>query len=133
MFEKKLERIMYVEDDPSLQEVVGFCLVDIGGFDLKVCDSGTQALQEAAGFNPDLFLLDVRLPGMSGPQIVERLRQIEQFEETPVIFISAQDAGSETIGYTELGVLGLIKKPFDPISICDTINALYNNRESCAQ
>lgn len=131
MFERKLKRIMYVEDDPAVQQVVSFCLIDIGGYELQICSSGKEALEEAKEFNPELFLLDIRLPEMSGPEILEKLRETDRFKNIPVIFISAGDIGHETIKYSELGVLGIIKKPFDPISICDTINALYQNNEIC--
>lgn len=126
MLAKTLKKIMYVEDDPAIQQIVSFCLEDMGGYELKICSIGREALQEAGNFKPDLILMDMRLPGLSGPDTIKKLREMEEFKDLPVIFISAQDDGNELAKYSDLGALGVIKKPFDPITLCQTIEALYN-------
>jgi len=126
---RTLEKILYVEDDLDIQKIVTMSLEDIGGYKLMICDSGKEALIEAEKFIPDLFLLDVMIPVMDGPAILLELRKNLKFKNTPAIFISAVAEGPELIKYRELGVLGIIRKPFDPISISKTINVLYQSNQ----
>jgi len=127
MNENALSKILYVEDDADLQQIVSMILEDIGGYQVKICNSGKQALAEAYKFQPDLFLLDVMLPEMDGPSLLKEIRKNPTFKDIPAIFISAKVQGDELLEYSEQGVLGIIRKPFDPISISDTINVLYEN------
>ena len=61
MMHGMLERILYVEDEPDIRAVAKIALETVGGFVLNTCNCGTQALQEAEGFKPDLLLLDVMM------------------------------------------------------------------------
>lgn len=125
MSDKPLKRILYLEDDLNLQKFVNISLSDIGKYELKVCGSGREVLEEAEEFNPDLFLLDIMLPDMSGPSVLKELRNNPKFKDTPAIFISAKFIGHEFKAYRELGVLAVIRKPFDPLTLPSTIKAIY--------
>lgn len=124
-----LNRILYVEDDLDIQKIVNMSLEDIGGYKLKICSSGKEALDSAKSFKPDLFLLDVMMPKMDGPTLLKEFRKIKEFEKTPAIFISAITHGEELIGFRQLGVLGIIRKPFDVIAISETINVLFQSNQ----
>lgn len=127
MKKKELKKILYVEDNRDIQKIVSYALENIGGYELKICSSGKGTIDEAKKFNPDLFLLDVVLPDMSGPSILKEIRNCRKFENTPVIFISAKYVGHELVLYRRLKALGIIRKPFDPITLANTIEDLYNN------
>lgn len=127
MNKKELKKILYVEDDVDIQKIVSMALEDIGGYELKICSSGQEALAEAEAFNPDLFLLDVMVPEMSGPQLLLVLRKNKKFKNIPAIFISAIAEGPELIPYRKLGAIGMIRKPFDPIILSNTIEVLYQS------
>jgi two-component system, OmpR family, response regulator len=122
-------KILYVEDDVDIQKIVTMTLEDIGGYKLKTCSSGTEALQAAEEFNPDLFLLDVMIPEMDGPSILKEIRKNPKFDNVPAIFISAEVLGHELIKYSDLGALGVIRKPFDPITLSKTISVLYQSSQ----
>jgi CheY-like chemotaxis protein len=72
----ELTRILYVEDDLDIQTVAKLALEVVGGFNVKVCSSGEEAMAEADHFSPDLILLDVMMPGMDGPNTMASLRQL---------------------------------------------------------
>lgn len=127
MGKKILKKIFFVEDNKDIQNIVKISLQDIGGFELKICTSGKEALDEAKKFNPDLFLFDVILPDISGPSILKELRKIHRFENTPAIFITAKYVGHELVLYRKLNVMGIIRKPFDPITLPDLIKNIYEN------
>ena len=121
----KPERVLYVEDDPDIRAVAQIALEMVGGLNLRVCSSGTEALQAAESFRPDLLLLDVMMPGMDGPTTLARLRQLSQTASTPVIFMTAKVQASEVAYYRSLGALGVIAKPFDPMSLAAQVRQLW--------
>ena len=120
-----LRRIVYVEDEPDIRTIAELALTRIGGFTLEVCDSGQAALDKAPGFGPDLILLDVMMPGMDGLETLHRLREFSETADTPVIFMTAKAQRHETEYYIELGAIGVIAKPFDPLELPAKIREIW--------
>lgn len=126
--EDGLKRILYVEDDPDIQAVARLALEAVGGFTVRVCSSGPEALAEVAAFAPDLILLDVMLPGMDGPSMLKALRGVQAARQTPVIFMTAKVRPQEIAHYRALGALDVIAKPFDPLTLPDSIRSIWARR-----
>jgi two-component system OmpR family response regulator len=122
---RPLKRILLVEDDPDIQTITSLALGTFGGYDVLVCASAAEALDAAAAFAPDLILLDVMMPGMDGIEALKALRQVPQTAETPVVFLTARVQPSDVARYQELGSLGLIRKPFEPMALVDTIGQIW--------
>ncbi|MCP4406145.1 MAG: response regulator [bacterium] len=122
---RTLQRILYVEDEQDIQEVAKFALEAVGGFTVKICSSGQEAIEAAAGFEPDLILLDVMMPGMDGPSTFEKWQKIPGVESVPVIFMTAKVLPQEVAHYKDLGVLDVIPKPFEPMTLSDAINRIW--------
>lgn len=120
-----LTRILYVEDDPGIQTIVRIALERRGGFTVEVCDSGKQAIEVAPQFAPDLILLDVMMPGMDGIDTFKALREIPETVDIPVIFITAKVQQREVDLYKELGIVAVIRKPFDPLTLSDTVRDIW--------
>ena len=112
-----LSKILYVEDDDDIRTIAQLALETVGGFVLKSCAGGAQALREGPDFAPDLILLDVMMPGMDGPSTLAALREHAALAEVPVIFMTAKVQRQEIEHYLKLGVCGVISKPFDPIQL----------------
>ncbi len=112
-----LNKIMYIEDDPDIQTIAQMALEEIGGYKVKICSSGQEGLNELENFNPDLILLDVMIPGMDGPTTLTKIRQLDKFSKTPVIFLTAKAQASEIKSYIQLGAIDALVKPFDPVSL----------------
>jgi len=123
-----LSRITYVEDEPDIREVAQIALETLGGFTLDICSSGAEALEKASAFRPDLILLDVMMPDMDGIETYKRLKSLPQLRDTPIIFMTAKAQAHEVASYNALGALGIITKPFDPISLGDEIQSIWENR-----
>lgn len=121
-----LSRILYVEDEPDIQTVAKMALEALGGFTVHVCSSGTQAVDEAAGFQPDLILLDVMMPGMDGPTTMTQLRAMPLLQGVPVIFMTAKVQPHEVAQYKALGALDVIAKPFDPMTLSETVRNIWS-------
>lgn len=120
-----LSRILYVEDEPDIQAVAQLALESVGGFTLKVCSSGQEAIESAEAFGPDLILLDVMMPGMDGPATLERLRQLEVTKHTAAVFMTAKVQPQEIAYFKSLGALDVIPKPFDPMALSDQVKEIW--------
>jgi CheY-like chemotaxis protein len=107
-----LSRILYVEDEPDIQLVAKLALEMLSGFTLAVCSSGSEALERICPFNPQFILLDMMMPGMDGLTTMARIREILEYVNTPVVFMTAKVQSTEVVAYKELGALDVIPKPF---------------------
>ena len=119
-------KLLYVEDEADIREIAEFALED-EGFDIVFCASGEEALEKAVDFQPEVILLDVMMPGMDGPTTLKNLRTIPGLETTPVIFLTAKVQPNEIQNFIALGAIDVIPKPFDPMTLADTIRQTLNH------
>ena len=122
----ELKRILYVEDEPDIQAVAKLALEAIGGFEVMVCSSGKEALENVIAFSPDLILLDVMMPGMDGPATLQAMRELPELSQTPAIFMTAKVQPQEVAGYKNLGALDVIPKPFDPMTLAENVRKILD-------
>lgn len=116
-------KILHVEDDLDIQEIAKLSLEAIGGFEVHQCISGEKALAEVHDFAPDLFLLDVMMPEMSGDIVFQRLKDMPGMENIPAIFMTARVQKDEVLALKRLGAIEVIIKPFDPMTLPDQIKS----------
>lgn len=125
----KALHLLHVDDEDDIREVAAFALEIDPAITLDSASSGMAALAELdAGLRPDVILLDVMMPGMDGPSTLERLRQIDGLQTTPVIFMTARVQAEERERYIALGAVGVINKPFDPMALAADVRALLAAR-----
>jgi CheY-like chemotaxis protein len=114
-------RILHVDDEPDIREVVGLSLGLDPAFSVRSCASGADALATAAEWSPDMIICDVMMPVMDGPATLARLRRCPQTVDTPVVFMTARALTRELEHYMSLGAVGVIVKPFDPMTMADSV------------
>jgi len=124
-----LQKILYVEDEADIQKVAKLALETVGGYDVMICGSGAEALEKAPGYDPDILLLDVMMPGIDGPDTLLALWKIGALKNTPAIFLTAKAMPSEVERYQEMGTLGVIAKPFDPMGLADKVRSIWETRD----
>ena len=124
-----LHRILYVEDDVDIRTVAKLALEAVGGFTVEVAASGDEALIRVREFAPDLLLLDVMMPGMDGPATLRVLRAGSDGENVPAIFMTARALPDEVAVLKAEGALGVITKPFDPMTLADQVRALWATQD----
>lgn len=117
-------RLLLVEDDADIARVAQLALGIGGEFDVVAADSGEEALRRAAERAPDVVLLDVMMPGMDGPTTYAKLRDLPGCGETPVIFMTARAQADEVRRYLDLGAVGVIAKPFDPMTLSASVRSI---------
>lgn len=120
-----LNRILVVEDEPDIRAVLELCLRSLGGFEVLLCASGAEAIERAAGFGPDLLLLDVMMPALDGPATLRRLRAQPALAPVPAVFLTAKVQPGEVSALQEQGAVDVVAKPFDPMSICGQLQDLW--------
>ena len=128
---KELKKILYVEDEPDIQAVAKIALETVGGFELKVCSGGEEAIASALDFVPDLLLLDVMMPGMDGPTTLSELRRLPGLEDKPAIFMTAKVQPQEIEQFKSCGALEVIAKPFDPMTLAQSVQDAWNAHVNC--
>ncbi|HTO60880.1 MAG TPA: response regulator [Bradyrhizobium sp.] len=116
-------RLLHVDDEPDIRTVVELALSMDPVFEVRSCESGADALAAAAEWQPDLMLLDVMMPVMDGPATLARLRANPATTDIPVIFMTARAQARETERFRSLGAIGVIPKPFDPMTLAASVRS----------
>ncbi len=118
-------KVLYVDDDAFIREVAALSLGLDPEIEVRTVEGGPQALAlvDAGGWRPDVFLLDVMMPGMDGPATLARLRQIEGCGATPAIFVTARAMAHEHVPLMQAGAVGVLTKPFDPVAFAGEVRA----------
>jgi CheY-like chemotaxis protein len=119
-----IHKVLLVDDEDDIRTIGQVSLSRVGGWQTVLASSGADALTKAAAERPDLILLDVMMPGMDGPTTLARLRAQEATAATPVIFMTAKIQKQEVARYLELGAVGVIGKPFNPLTLPADIKKL---------
>jgi CheY-like chemotaxis protein len=119
-----IRKVLLVDDEDDIRTIGQLSLSRVGGWQTVLASSGADAVSKAAAEAPDLILLDVMMPGMDGPTTLGKLRAQEATATTPVIFMTAKIQKQEVARYLELGAVGVIGKPFDPMTLPAEIKRL---------
>ena len=110
-------RVLVVDDDDAIREVAQSSLELVAGWEVDVASSGQAALDLAVADPPDAILLDVMMPSMDGPTTFARLQADARTRDVPVVLLTAKVQPSERRRWEQLGVAGVLAKPFDPLEL----------------
>ncbi len=113
-------RILIVDDDPHIREVIGFAL-EKAGMAVTQAGDGAEALRRFARAAPDLIVLDIGMPETDG---LEVCRQIRKSSEVPILFLSARDEEIDRVLGLEIGGDDYVTKPFSPRELVARVNAI---------
>jgi len=121
-----LNRICYVEDDEDIQRIVRLSLERIGKMTVEVVGDPTLAIDRMIAFKPDLVMLDWMMPGLDGPTLFRKMRDVPATSALLVVFITAKASERELAELKALGAAGAISKPFAPKDLPDQLRAIWN-------
>lgn len=119
-----MRTVLVIDDEDDIREVAQVSLEALGGWNVLTASSGTQGIERAVSDQPDAILLDVMMPGMDGPTTFQKLQAEEGTRRIPVIFLTAKVQAADRQRFADLGVAGVIAKPFDPMTLAGDIAAL---------
>jgi two-component system OmpR family response regulator len=123
-------RVLVVDDEPNIRDLVEVAL-RFHGFAVTTAASGRDALAGAREDRPQLIVLDVMLPDIDGFEVCRRLRA--DGDDTPVIFLTARDAPSDTVTGLTLGGDDYVTKPFSVDALVARVRAVLRRGASAAQ
>ncbi|OCC06694.1 hypothetical protein BA190_00190 [Labrys sp. WJW] len=126
-------KILYVDDEDDIREIAQISLELEPQFEVRSSASGCKALVDAAEWQPDLVLLDVMMPGMDGPETLRQLAASSRTASIPVAFVTARTQTHEVVQYRAMGAIGVVAKPFDPMTLAKDVKRLLQERGSGRQ
>ena len=123
------EHILIVEDDENIQQLVGYNLTK-AGYHTTYADTGEQALSVLAKAKPDLILLDLMLPEISGVEVCKAVKTEKQTSHIPIIILTAKGEEEDITAGLDLGADDYITKPFSPKVLLSRIKAVLRRHGS---
>lgn len=123
------KRILVIDDEDGVREIIQICLESMTDWEVLTASSGREGIEIAQSEHPDVIMLDVMMPYMDGPTTFKQLQAITETCDIPTILLTAKAQSCEQQEFLDLGVAGLITKPFLPedlvIRICKILNWNY--------
>lgn len=121
-----MKTVLLVDDEDDIREVAQMSLEVTAGWSVEDANCGSQGIEKALAFKPDVILLDVMMPDMDGPTTFKKMRELPELEDVPVILMTAKVQASDLEEFEAIGVSGVIPKPFDPMSLADKVKEILN-------
>nr|WP_136924994.1 response regulator [Polyangium aurulentum] len=119
-----IAKVLLVDDEPNIRKIGELSLKKVGKWAVVLASSGSEGIELAAQERPDLILLDVMMPGLDGPATLAELKSRAETADIPVIFMTAKVQKQEVERYLAAGAVGVIPKPFDPMSLPSQIREI---------
>ncbi len=110
-------KILHVEDDADIRNLVELAISFVDDMELIQVGDGLEGLEYLRRASPDLILLDDQMPNLSGREVMSALKSSSRLRIIPVIFMTAMSGKEDEAAFMDLGACGVIKKPFDPMTL----------------
>ena len=123
------KRILVIDDEDGIREIIQICLEAAAGWEVLTAASGTEGLATAQTMQPDAILLDVMMPDMDGPTTFRKLQANAATQHIPTILLTAKAKISEQQLFINLGVTGVITKPFKAQDLVNQIREILDWRD----
>lgn len=126
-----MAHILVAEDERDIRELINFTLM-FAGHTVTLAANGAEAVEKATQetTKPDLIMMDVRMPRMTGYEACRQLKLIDDFKETPVVFLSAKGQDEEIQTGISVGASAYILKPFSPDELIRRVADLLSQKEA---
>ncbi|MCS6963456.1 response regulator transcription factor [Thermoflexus sp.] len=124
-----MARILIAEDERDIRELITFTL-EFGGFQVIAAANGQEAVELARQHRPDLIILDVRMPKMTGYEACRILKSQEETRAIPVVFLSAKGQEAEIRQGMEAGADAYILKPFAPDELIQQVQMILDRHNT---
>lgn len=115
--------VLVCDNEEALRALVRAAL-EPSGCEIVEARDGDESLELARSLEPDLIVLDLMMPGLSGLQVLDALRREQRFERTPVIVLSARAQVADREAVAGAGATSFMAKPFSPRELCSEVTSL---------
>jgi two-component system cell cycle response regulator DivK len=117
------QKILIVEDNELNLKL--FCdLLRVHGFEVEPVRDGREALERARAFEPELVIMDIQMPHVSGLELIEQMKAEEAFEKVPVLAVTAYAAKGDEERIRDAGAEGYVSKPISVMKFVEAVRAL---------
>jgi DNA-binding response OmpR family regulator len=123
--------VLVVDDDPVILKLLEVNF-EMEGFEVVRAADGAEGLERARAVLPDIVVLDVMMPRMTGYEVAKALREDDETAHIPIIFVTARAQSSDVERGMELGVDDYVTKPFDPLDLIARVNVLLARSAAAA-
>ncbi|WP_413174044.1 response regulator [Anabaena azotica] len=120
------KRVLIIDDEPGIRQIVLIALKAIAGWEVLLAASGKEGITMAMAELPDAILLDVMMPEMDGISTFQQMQTYSELQSIPVILLTAKAQTAEQRQFSELGVTGVITKPFKAPDLVKQMRSLLN-------
>jgi CheY-like chemotaxis protein len=118
-----MAKILIAEDERDIRDLVAFTL-RFAGHEVFTASNGEEAVELAPNVNPDLILMDVRMPRMTGYEACKKMKANPELRDIPVVFLSAKGQESEIQQGLEVGAEAYLLKPFAPDQLTSRVKEI---------
>jgi two-component system, OmpR family, alkaline phosphatase synthesis response regulator PhoP len=118
------KQLLMIDDEDDIREVAKLSLQLTEGWTVTTANGGAAGTALALSMEPDVILLDVMMPELDGPTTLLALQGEDATKSIPVIFLTAKVQAADRQRFLQLGVRGIISKPFDPLTLGKQIKDL---------
>lgn len=118
-----MANILVAEDERDIRELINFTL-SFAGHTVTQAENGEQAVELAQEIQPDLIMMDVRMPKMTGYEACRQMKQMDDIKDIPVVFLSAKGQDEEVQTGIDAGAIAYILKPFAPDELTQQITEI---------
>ena len=118
-----MAKILIAEDERDIRELISFTLT-FAGHEIIQASNGAEAVELAPKIMPDLIMMDVRMPRMTGYEACRAIKQMDEVKHIPVVFLSAKGQDDEVTDAMEAGAMDYITKPFSPTELPEKVATL---------
>jgi CheY-like chemotaxis protein len=125
--ERRKPRVLVVDDSAAIRTLCSASL-QRAGLEVLEAEDGLRGLERALADEPDLVVLDVKMPGLDGFELAARLRREEQTRATPLVFLTGESTQANWARARALGVLAHLTKPFDPAALVSLVAGVLAER-----
>lgn len=125
-----LKTILHVDDDADIRTIIKMALETVGSFKVHQFSSGQAAVDAFEDVHPQLLLLDVMMPDMSGEDVWRKLMAKQDAADLPTVFLTAKAEDCFSQDLLKKGALAVITKPIDPMLLATQIEDIWQQRAS---
>jgi DNA-binding response OmpR family regulator len=124
-----MAKILIADDERDIRDLVAFAL-RFAGYEVLTTSNGEEAVRAVLEEAPDLILLDVRMPRMTGYEACRQIKEQPGTQDIPIVFLSAKGQEAEVNAGLQLGAVEYIVKPFSPDDLLTRVKAILGNHRT---
>ncbi len=124
---KSLQHVLCIDDELDILEIVELCLGSLGKFRVTCISDVRNAIHKLETLRPDLVIVDMMMPNLSGVDAIKPLREVDGFARLPVVLMTARAQPNEVAEYLARGATAVVPKPFDPMTLADQVQKIWED------